>query len=80
MNKQPLHWKLICISEQLTLEQIIHARRFRNWQKYDKLSEVEKLLTQLEEFEIYEDIIDTNYQPKINNEEEGEDDEPDYFN
>lgn len=80
MNKQLLHWKLICITEQLTIEQVLHARRFRNWQKYDRLGEVEKLLTQLEEFEIYEDIIDPDYQPKINNEDDDEDDKSDYFN
>jgi hypothetical protein len=66
MNKDLLNYKLILISEQLTIEQVIHARRNRNWQKFDRLSEVEKLLVRLEEFEIYEDIIDPNYIPSIN--------------
>lgn len=57
MNKDLLYEKLRIISEKLTIEQVMHARRNRNWQKFDKLSEVEKLLYRLEEFEIYEDIL-----------------------
>jgi hypothetical protein len=78
MNKQFANWKLICIASQLSIEQIIHARRFRNWEKYDKLTEGEKLLVQLEEFEIYEDILDPNYVPKFDS-DSTDDDEPDYF-
>lgn len=57
MNKDLLNEKLRIISEKLTTEQILYARRNRNWQKFDRLSEVEKLLYRLEEFEIYEDIL-----------------------
>jgi hypothetical protein len=81
MNKQFANWKLICIASQLSIEQIIYARRFRNWEKYDKLTEGEKLLVQLEEFEIYEDILDPNYVPKFDSDSDynDDDDEPDYF-
>ncbi len=64
MNKELLTYKLIFISEQLTTEQIIFARRNRNWKKFDKLSEIHKLIVRLEELEYYEDIIDPNYEPK----------------
>ncbi len=57
MNKEILYHNLAIISEKLTIEQIIYARRNRNWEKFDKLSEVEKLLYRLEEFQIYEDIL-----------------------
>ena len=57
MNKDLLYEKLRIISEKLSIEQVMYARRNRNWQKFDKLSEVEKLLYRLEEFEIYEDIL-----------------------
>ena len=57
MNKEILYYNLRMISEKLTVDQIFYARRNRNWEKYDKLSEVEKLLHRLEEFQIYEDIL-----------------------
>lgn len=57
MNKEILYYNLKMISEKLTQEQIFYARRNRNWEKFDKLSEVEKLLYRLEEFQIYEDIL-----------------------
>lgn len=57
MNKEILYYNLRMISEKLTVDQIFYARRNRNWEKYDKLSEVEKLLYRLEEFQIYEDIL-----------------------
>ena len=60
MNKDLLYYNLRIISEKLTIEQIFYARRNRNWEKYDKLSEVEKLLYRLEEFQIYEDILNDN--------------------
>lgn len=52
-----LYEKLKIISDKLSIEQVMYARRNRNWEKFDKLSEVEKLLYRLEEFEIYEDIL-----------------------
>jgi hypothetical protein len=52
------------ISEQLTTEQIIYARRFRNWNKFDKLDEINKLRYRIEELKYYEDDIDPEYQPK----------------
>jgi hypothetical protein len=60
MNKEILYYNLKMISERLTQEQIFYARRNRNWEKFDKLSEVEKLLYRLEEFQIYEDILNDN--------------------
>jgi len=60
MNKEILYYNLKIISEKLTQEQIFYARRNRNWGKFDKLSEVEKLLYRLEEFQIYEDILNDN--------------------
>jgi hypothetical protein len=60
MNKELLYHNLAMISEKLTIEQIIYARRNRNWEKFDKLSEVEKLLYRLEEFQIYEDILNND--------------------
>jgi hypothetical protein len=57
MNKEILYYNLKIISEKLTQQQIFYARRNRNWEKFDKLSEVEKLLYRLEEFQIYEDIL-----------------------
>jgi len=60
MNKELLYYNLKMISEKLTQEQIFYARRNRNWEKFDKLSEVEKLLYRLEEFQIYEDILNDN--------------------
>jgi hypothetical protein len=57
MNKELLYQNLMKISEKLTVKQIFYARRNRNWEKFDKLSEVEKLLYRLEEFQIYEDIL-----------------------
>jgi hypothetical protein len=57
MNKEILHHNLMKISEKLSTKQLIYARRNRNWFKFDKLSEVEKLLHRLEELEIYEDFL-----------------------
>lgn len=64
LNRQMAHYKLAQISEQLTTEQIMNARKWRKWRKFDKLSEDEKLITRLEELEIYQDDIDPNYIPK----------------
>jgi hypothetical protein len=60
MNKEILYYNLKMISERLTQDQIFYARRNRNWENFDKLSEVEKLLYRLEEFQIYEDILNDN--------------------
>lgn len=64
LNRQLAYYKLSQIEEQLTIQQVIHARRFRNWRKFDKLSEDEKLMVRLEEFEIYADDLDPEYVPK----------------
>jgi len=64
VNRQMAYYKLAQIVEQLTQKQVIHARRFRNWKKFDKLTEDEKILIRLEEFEIYADDLDTEYIPK----------------
>jgi hypothetical protein len=58
------YYKLRLISEQLTPEQLMHARRFRDWNKFDRMTEVQKLQVRFEELEIYQDIIDPEYIPK----------------
>ena len=60
MNKDLLNYNLMKISEKLTQEQIFYARRNRNWERFDELDEVGKLLHRLEEFQIYEDILNDN--------------------
>lgn len=60
MNKEILYYNLSFISKKLTQKQIFYARRNRNWGKFDKLSEFEKLLYRLEEFQIYEDILNND--------------------
>lgn len=55
--KEILNKRLEQIMEKLTTEDIIEARRNRNWETFDKLSEIEKLKWRLEELEIFEDII-----------------------
>ena len=60
MNKEILYYNLKMISERLTQEQIFYARRNRNWERFDELDEVGKLLHRLEEFQIYEDILNDN--------------------
>lgn len=55
--KDILNKRLASIIEHLTTEDIIEARRNRNWETFDKLSEIEKLKWRLEELEIFEDII-----------------------
>lgn len=64
MNKQLLEYKICLISEQLTTQQIIFARRNRDWKKFDRLDEIGKLITRLEELEYFSDDIDPNYKPK----------------
>ena len=64
MNKQLLEYKICLITEQLTIEQLIFARRNRNWKKFDKLDEVQKLIVRLEELEYFIEDIDPNYKPK----------------
>jgi hypothetical protein len=55
--KEILINRLIKINEQLTTEDILESRKSRNWEKFDKLTEIEKLQQRLEELEIFEDII-----------------------
>lgn len=64
MNKQLLEYKICLISEQLTTQQIIFARRNRDWKKFDRLDEIGKLIIRLEELEYFSDDIDPNYKPK----------------
>lgn len=66
MNKDLLNYNLIKISDQLSQKQIFYARRKRNWYKFDRLDEVSKLRWRLEELQIYEDIIDMEYDPYKN--------------
>ena len=63
MNKELLEYKICLISEQLTIEQLIFARRNRDWKKFDKLDEISKLRVRLEELEYFADDIDPNYKP-----------------
>jgi hypothetical protein len=65
MNKELLIYNINFITEQLTTNQIIFARRFRDWRKFDKLDEVGKLLVRLEELQYFEDEIDPEYKPKV---------------
>ena len=65
MNKDLLHWNLIKIASQLSTEQLFEARENRNWETFDKLDEMGKLQWMLEEFEIFEDIIDHEYEPDL---------------
>jgi hypothetical protein len=64
INRELAYYKLALICEQLTIEQVMWARRHRNWRKFDRLTENEKLLVRLEELEIYQDDIDPEYIPK----------------
>jgi len=64
MNKELLEYNICLISEQLSIEQLIFARRKRNWEKFDKLDEISKLRVRLEELEYFSDDIDPNYKPK----------------
>lgn len=64
MNKELLEYKICLISEQLTIEQIMFARRNRNWKEFDKLTEIQKLIVRLEELEYFADDIDPNYKPR----------------
>ena len=64
MNKDEINYKLAIFMEQLTQEQIFYARRNRDWQKFDKLTDFQKLLFRLYEFEEFVDFIDPNYKPK----------------
>jgi hypothetical protein len=57
MNKELLNYNLMKISEKLNQDQIFYARRNRNWERFDELDEVGKLLHRLEEFQIYEDLL-----------------------
>jgi D-ribose pyranose/furanose isomerase RbsD len=64
MNKELINQKLLFISQQLSYEQIIHARRFRDWEEFDKLTQEQKLIIRLEELEIWSDDIDPNWKIK----------------
>lgn len=64
MNKELLEYNICLISEQLTIEQLIFARRNRDWKKFDRLDEIGKLRVRLEELEYFAEDIDPNYKPK----------------
>jgi len=64
MNKELLEYNICLITEQLTIEQLIFARRNRDWKRFDKLDEIGKLRVRLEELEYFSDDIDLNYKPK----------------
>ena len=40
MNKDLLNYNLIKICDQLSTEQMIYARKNRNWKEFDRLDEV----------------------------------------
>ena len=65
MNKDLLNYNLIKICDQLSTEQMIYARRNRNWKEFDRLDEMSKLRHILQELQIYEDDIDVNYDPML---------------
>lgn len=65
MNKEILYYNLKIITDKLSTEQILYARRNRDWYKFDKMSEIEKLIHRLEELQIYEDFLndsDNNFE------------------
>ena len=64
MNKELLEYNICLISEQLTIEQLIFARRNRDWNRFDKLDDIRKLIVRLEELAYFSDDIDPNYKPK----------------
>ena len=64
MSKELLEYNICLISEQLTIEQLMFARRNRDWKKFDKLDEIAKLRVRLEELEYFAEDIDPNYKPK----------------
>lgn len=64
MSKEVLEYNLLLIVEQLSTEQLIFARRNRNWREFDKLDQIEKLRFRMEELEYYAEDIDPNYKPK----------------
>ena len=64
MNKELLEYNICLISEQLTIEQLIFARRNRDWNRFDKLDDIRKLIVRLEELEYFSADIDPNYKPK----------------
>ena len=64
MNKELLEYNICLISEQLTIEQLIFARRNRDWNRFDKLDDIRKLIVRLEELEYFSDDIYHNYKPK----------------
>jgi hypothetical protein len=63
MNRELINLNLIVISQQLTHEQILWSRRFRDWKKFDKLTPDEKLIVIYEELEIWINDIDPNFKP-----------------
>lgn len=64
MNKELIEYNICLISEQLTIEQLMFARRNRDWKKFDRLDEIGKLRVRLEELEYFAEDIDPNYKPK----------------
>lgn len=64
MNKDILEYNICLISEQLTLDQLIFARRNRDWNKFDKMNEIGKLITRFEELRYFEDDINSQLKPK----------------
>ena len=64
MNKDILEYNICLISEQLTLDQLIFARRNRDWNKFDKMNGIGKLITRFEELRYFEDDIDPQLKPK----------------
>jgi hypothetical protein len=63
--KDLISMNLIKISLQLTQDQIFAARENRNWEMFDELDEMGKLRHILEELEIYEDILDPEFEPDL---------------
>lgn len=52
-----LMFRLSKVMEKISTKDILEARENRNWETFDKLTELEKLQWRLEEFEIFEDIF-----------------------
>ena len=60
--KDLITMNLIKIAAQLSTEQIFAARENRNWEMFDECDEMGKLQWRLDEFEIYEDILDPEFE------------------
>lgn len=55
--KDTLNQRLLVMQDVLTTEQIIESRRYRNWELFDEMSDVEKMQCRISELEMFDYII-----------------------